>query len=486
MSEEAMAYLLRVEAVNLCNFVYDTNKIQPMRGGGFLLLDSVQKLAEEDSNKSKPSFSGVSLEKITTGASIGLFSFNASHDDAQKVADAVLENLNKATQNHATFVIDWVPSGGNETFKEDLALLEAKNRWRQYQQPTLVIPMPNQSLAECEIDGVRPAGSNKLKSSESVYFRTVEGSKLRQRIYNRILKPDNCDHEFTDDLHELSSDKTKENLNDKIAFIYLDGNKFGKIKSLKCSTASQLTDFSNLVESVRRTFLGSLLSQTASDSDFKTNDRIRLETLLWGGDELEIIVPAWKGWQVLQELYKHLGTASFDGIDLTHAGGVVFCNCKAPILQVRAMAHALAEIVKDAVAFKDDFENIENISHDKHNAFHALVLESFDTISTDVTTFADSWYGKGTFDLLRITPEKMITIENAIKTMKEKQFPRNKIFDIVKAAKSGLDVKTCLDRALDGLEGQDEIREKIDLCCCGENKRWFLISEFWDYVGRNA
>ncbi len=60
-------YYLRIEGVNLSNFVYDTQDLSTIRGGGLILLDSIDKLKEN--------FKGI-LDPISTGASSGLFEIN--------------------------------------------------------------------------------------------------------------------------------------------------------------------------------------------------------------------------------------------------------------------------------------------------------------------------------------------------------------------------------------------------------------------------
>ena len=492
-------YLLRVEAVNLANFVYDTNKIQPMRGGGFLLLESVKKLVEE---KPKPTFAGVSLEKITTGASIGIFSFLSGTSDPQKVADKVLESLNRATGNHATFVVDWVAATGK--FEHDLEVLQAKNRWRQYQQPTLVLPESKQSEGACAFDGIRPGvekqgdpDGNTIYLSDSVAFRKDKGSSLRSGMYNLILDT-TLDDEFTDELHELAKNPDKDNLNNKIAFIYFDGNKFSKIRK-RCDTSEKMTDFSAMVEEPRKAFLEALLALARDPkNEFKTEkkgkeaEKIRLETMLWGGDELEIIVPAWKGCEVVRLFMEQMKTANYDNIQLTHAGGIVFCGNKAPIRLVRRMARDLAEEVKDSIS--DDFksDDLSGISHTKHDLFHLLTLESFDTVGTNIGQFAKSYFGANAWQQMRMGFDDMNKLNDAIDIMRKYDFPRNKIFEIVRAVKceeSPDKIDDRLGNALTGNEKKADIIKTID-AFTGKTSttktitaRWYLIAELWDYVG---
>jgi len=515
-----MNYLLRVEAVNLGHFVYDTNKIQPTRGGSFLLLDSVQQLAGK-------TIAGVKLEKITTGASIGLYRFTADNGvKPEDVADEALKVLNTATGNHATFAVAYVKDTGD--FKKDLLLLQTKVRWQQYQQPTLILPEEKSAKEECAYDGVRPGvvkiptpQGKILSTSDSVSHRKTEGGKLRERIYSRILNKEiTC--KFTEDIEELAAPNNMGNLDNKIAFIYLDGNKFTKIRTELCGSAKDLTDFGNAVENPRKKFLQQLLERAVSDDDFQNNKSIRLETLLWGGDELEIIIPAWKGWDVLHDFFDTMKYVNFikeapgEKAPLTHAGGIVFCNCKAPIREIRRMAHELSDMAKDAI--KPAFATIESIktqvSHEKHDTFHFLALESFDTVGGKIKPFAQTYFGKTIWQNMRLNKEDMDKLYEAIDTMKKNGFPRNKIFDIVREVKKRIEERerlqsegqdtsqlkeeqtkqlhAYLEKVLDAVENKDGIKKEIanfigakieeGKIIGGEIERWFVISELWDYV----
>lgn len=480
-----MNYLLRVEAVNLSNFVYDTNKIQPMRGGGYLLLDAVQGLAAG-------TFSGAKLEVISTGASIGLFRFVA--DDPKKVCAAVQEKLNHETGGHATFVVDHVQERDGK-FEEDLQTLMATNRWKQYQQPTLVLPEKSAS-SECYYDGLRPGTTaNRVPDrpeamlSDSVDFRRETGGKLRKNIYRKILGEE-VTRTFTEDLPELAECEGKGNLNNKIAFIYLDGNKFTKARNKHCKDARKLGEFSEAVERPRKAFLKKLLALT--DNDFFTNDgQMRLETLLWGGDELEIIVPAWKGLQVVELLYRHLATSEFEREPLTYSGGIIFCNNKAPILQLRRMAHELADNVKGCIG-----EGAQK------NALRMLVMESFDTLGTSVTDFASTYYGKEIWSALLIGSQDIQAIKVTIAAMRQNDFPRNKMFDIARAIKNGKVPNDSFNAACKGSADQAAVREALENFLgikpqpqkpdqkepvYGDDslqgfRRWFLLNELWDYA----
>jgi len=476
-------YLLRVEAVNLDHFVYDTNKIQPTRGGSFLLLKSVQMLAGKK-------FKGVTLEKITTGASIGLYRFKAKDDKAAgEVAGEVQKKLLQYTGGHATFVVDCIEEHQGK-FKENLLELQARNRWRQYQQPTLVLPAAA-TKEECTYDGIRPGtvGNDGKPVSDSVRFRMKRGKALRQSIYRRILeiKDPKQTWQFTDDLQELAADEAMGNLNGKIAFIYLDGNRFGRIREEKCGDGKTLASFGSTVEERRKDFLMKLLARASRDKAFKTEkEEIRLETLLWGGDELEMVVPAWKGWEVLKLFYKTTEKMEFDKVQLTHAGGIVFCGCKAPIREVRRMAHELAETTKKEL--RGGLDELSNIKHDSHDAFRFLVLKSFDTVGGSVGPFAERYYGKKAWEAMRLNRADMGNLEAAVAAMRTGGFPRNKIYDLVGEVRRGITYEQLMERieaVLSGNEKKGAIVEGIKTFLGeepGNPQRWFAVAELWDFV----
>lgn len=482
-----MNCLLRVEAVNLGNFVYDTNKIQPMRGGGYLLLEAVDGLAGETA------LAGAKLKKISSGASIGLFEFESG--EPEKVCSAVVERLHKETGGHATFAVDWVKKSD---FEKDLQMLTAKNRWRQYRQPTLVLPLSSGN-EECDYDGLRPGAvetilpdDNEKKRtmlSESVHYRKEKGGRLRKNIYRKILGEDVA-RTFAEDLHLLAGCDGKGNLNNKIAFIYLDGNKFTRVRTDHCKDAGKLTAFGESVEKPRKAFLKELLALT--DKDFFTDQgQMRLETLLWGGDELEIIVPAWKGLQVIELLYKHLAKSEFAGQPLTCSGGVIFCNNKAPILQLRRMAHELADDVKKSFG-----------EGPQKNALRMLVMESFDTLGACATDFASSYYGKDIWGTLLIDSQDIASIKETVTAMKQNDFPRNKMFDISRAIKNGEVPNDSFNSACKGAADQGAVRAALEkflgITPQSQNdtkkdpvygddslngfRRWFLLNELWDYA----
>jgi len=110
---------------------------------------------------------------------------------------------------------------------------------------------------------------------------------------------------------------------------------------------------------------------------------LRLETLIWGADEMTLIVPAWLGYETVSLLLRELRPSPMHWRftlrqhqgspverDLSHAIGLVFCHQKAPIQGISRFAGELAEWAKD-------------IDRTRSGVAYA-VLESFDRAGNNV------------------------------------------------------------------------------------------------------
>ena len=469
-------YYLRVEAVNLDNFVYDTNDISTIRGGSFLLLDTVNRLVSAHDLKGL-------LEKVSTGASAGLFRIIGN--DPDDVKKRVKDYLNKKTEGHATFVVDTI-DGTGLNFKTIQEKLLAKNRWSQWQQ--LTIPWGKGwkgSEAPCFFDGIRPgledevvAGKGVKKVSSSVKFRRNSRKQLRKDIYARILGQESCPYEFTSNLENLSEDKGQGVLNKKIAFIYVDGNKFGKIRDEKCTEERMLQGFDRSVqEDFRKPVLQKLLFHMTDNYASRTSDgELRLETLLWGGDEIEWVVPAWKGWEVLRLFYEFDPPPAYDKTSLTHAAGIVFCHHNAPILQIRKLARGLADLAKSRLVSSSE-------SHKQSDIFHYLILESFDMLEGSLDPFLKHYYKPIDYRELLLKGLEMQSFSKHMKTVRS-DFPRGKVYEIIAALKEKKDVDDIKERGVSSCPAsrRKELNNAINSLLKGNINRWFVIADLWDFA----
>ncbi len=94
-----------------------------------------------------------------------------------------------------------------------------------------------------------------------------------------------------------------------------------------------------------------------------------METLLWGGDEIVWVTPAWRGWRLLTMFYESAKAWQLLGKSVTHSAGLVFCHHKAPIHEIVHLAKELNGMVKE-----------KGRRQKARNLFAYQVLESFDHI----------------------------------------------------------------------------------------------------------
>lgn len=518
-----MEYYFRVEAVNLYNTIFDTNDISTTRGGSFLLLNAVERLKELDR-----------LEPISIGASAGLFKGNdvSDENEAEQVKVLISEKL-KSIAADATFVIDYLKSNSKGNAQEIIKKLISLNRFSQFKQSTIIPPDTEEKLFEqkqdeiveidgktkaslqCSKDGYRPGivsvyspGMNeKVWLSKWTYLRREKGKELRQKLFWKIyqetikfapeLKLSFNEQTtqniiFTDDLEKLSYAPEKGNLNGKIAFIYFDGNSFGKIRDRTCKNMELLKKFDEVLQQqLRGKIFLNLIEHALNNNDFMYYDKnsqqekIRLETLLWGGDEVEWVVPAWNAWDVLKTFFNN--KLEFGDYPLTHACGVVFCHHNAPIKEIRNLAHKLADNAKKHL--KTDSGGEPPKSHEQGNVIQYLALESFDNITQSMETFSKRYYNVPDLSALMINTSELYSLEKSLKTI-IKYFPHTKVYEIIERLKLGGNqsktIENIINRGLDGLDAkrQKEVKKAI-MSILGIKKnqiKWFMIADLWDYI----
>ncbi|MHB0968612.1 MAG: hypothetical protein ACYC7A_10640 [Thermoanaerobaculia bacterium] len=511
MEDVMTEYLLRIEGVNLGNFVYDAQELSTIRGGSLLLLDVPRQVQEFVKARWH-----IKLEDISTGASSGLFAFECENSDAEtarNIRDSIAEHVRTDPHlKHGTFVVDFQRQSGS--FETDNESVLARNRWAQMRQPSLAVPRSAGSTNECEIDHVRPAEPKK-RYSASVAARQKHGrdskrefylNQMRQQFSVGIPGPvlNALEHGFVNTLDQLTHDSgrgslhhNRGSLHHKMAVIYFDGNKFGTIQ--RHLDREQLHWFDTTLKGYRRALLAALLEEVGNDSatwlydgpenpdepsaaKWKGN---RLETLLWGGDELTWVVPAWAGWRVVEFFYSESASWNFNATPLTHGGGIVFCHHKAPIHRITRLAHDLAEEAKK-VAHKAT-ESVEK------NVFAYQVLESFDDTGPALTEFRERRAVGRRVEELILRGDAMKTISANAARIRE-TVPHSKLHDIVQAllipsespSEADLLMKKAdalIKKTLDSLDGSARVAVEAVLAGFGGTKTsWVHLAELWDYL----
>jgi hypothetical protein len=439
-------YYLRIEGVNFSSFVLDTTELKVIRGGSLMLLNSVQWLED----KAKEPGNGLpALKRITAGASWGLFSFEAENGyRAGEVARKVRQVFNGDNHyKHTTMTVEVLAT--EKDYPSAREKLETLTHWSQMQSPTVAVPSVGQNVhGVCEMDKVRPATTNKIKLkrdsrdderpwvSVSCEARWHENADQKSKFYKDRT---GLKLEYTEDLHELAEGGEEHgNCDKKMAVIYLDGNKFGKKAADYCKTESRQKEFDRkLRKQYQNGALTAILNGIKDDRDWKNGDKIRLETLLWGGDEIIWVAPAWKGWELLSKFLQITRYPQWEigKQELTHACGLVFCHYDAPIQPIVKLAKQLGELAK---ADRD------------HNRVAYQVLESFDHTGAELVKLREKrWPKAAGLEKLLLHGDAMMDTGEVMREIKAMGLPKRQIYRIAHAAFQDPDKATALSERLE-------------------------------------
>ncbi len=486
-------HYLRIEGVNHAAVMEDTTQLSVIRGGSFLLREAVKYLAEHERF-------GQCLEPISTGASMGLFKVISG--DPASLRDRIADDLAKHEQfRHFTFVVDVERDEGDPT--KALAAVTARNRFRQMRQLSAALPPWNeQAFMPCEWDDARPGDANVevrrddgvtlAPVSKSVKARHDYGRDQKQAFYkhdtisNGVIDPRIAALDYTLDLNEIATGSPYRDLENKLALIYLDGNKFGSIPSEsmehnpETTRSAAIRRFDVKLRRYRSRFLRQFLLTIADYPDFRTGDgKLRIETLLWGGDEITLVLPAWKGFWALNWFYECSRKWNYHKVPLTHAGGLVFCHYKTPIFRIQKLARYLASEVKDY---------LERQPVKRQNRFEYAVLESIDFPTEPVRRFWERRYGP-LADCRRPLPSIAGWAEERKGLGKRLKDRKGQVQSLVEAGRNDPGRGFVAQRErFTAVIGRDEFKQ-LDACVrrifpgdgC-EVWPWIHLLELWDYL----
>ena len=220
--------------------------------------------------------------------------------------------------------------------------------------------------------------------SKSVQARRAVGRYARRNFHQNELGretwPDGFG--FVNDFQQMVANpfpKTEQSplrqaVQGKIAVFYADGNDFTGIRNelVKDGGVAALGHFSKTVRDLQRNILKATVKDTLlalaqslsgtkrllvvspneRDRDDEPIDRLRFETLLYGGDELLWAAPAWLGMLLAARTFEAISgktipnPATGENIPLTVKAGLVFAPEKMPIADLRKLAKELADSVK--------------------------------------------------------------------------------------------------------------------------------------------
>lgn len=513
-------YLLRMEGVNLDRFVLDTRDLSTIRGGSLLLLDAVVNKAQAliQSCLSDPTES--SVEKISTGASAGLFKIAVPTPcDPAKLADALTAKLAEDVDlKHATFVVDaleWLSGQGespDDAFVRLHETLIAMNRFKQYRSSTVSVPPHDlKNEAACRIDAVRPAAIGDL--SAATHRRREFGRGQKQVFYKKWSRvtgePDlEFSYSFANEFSEIAAALDEEQLKNKLAIFYADGNGFGGLGRRLCTSEPRLKAWDTYLRGVRslwlRTFLKEeLLARSEwNKGDGKGAPIYRFETLLWGGDEVMFVMPAWLGWRFAAHFFRLAETwnaneAKYrttpdgperplsDNQPLTLTAALVFCQSHAPIDRIKRLAkEGMAEFGKNLDGGRE------------RNQLIYQVLESFDHMGSGYEAALKKRleHSVEIKDLsgLVLTPVNGMSLHQVlsgislgIDALHTLELPRSQLRALVNSLTAG-DKSVDLSKAVEQMSGDSaDLRTQIEAlrqCFTSDPTFWVHLEELWDYA----
>lgn len=393
----------------------------------------------------------VVLDLISAGASIAIYSFCSPAEVAAALRNQVDDCLRRHPRlRDATFSVETGTvdlDGANFVSASENVL--RKVRRRQLRGSTVAIStmhgtsdLPSAGMCNrfCDIDGKRAAvvdlkkqlnsgdqrtsyakAVDKNFASSATSVRRQYGRDTKIRVYHMIGSEDSTAETaqklaaFTptwelQDIaarsdRRIASERKAEpdpfaRLAGKIAVIYIDGNKFAKQIQQRANSIVEYKKTDRLMLAKRRVLMRSLVEHMQSEGrpywkvnkpevdQQPGNERFRIETLMWGGDELVWVVPAWCGLETVKFFFEHSKdwtlTGGSDEPKLTHAVGMVLCSHKSPIRSVVSLAKALAESAKQAIVpTEDDAKKTPYYNEPSSNCLAYQVLESFDHIGDD-------------------------------------------------------------------------------------------------------
>ena len=522
-------YYLRVSGVNLAHSVYDTQDLNTIRGGGLMVLRGAERQVLPEP---WPELAA-GMNIISIGASVALLEFCVETDqEAAQVREKAAAALARDPKLHeVTFVVD-VVRAHDGPFEADRQRLMALNQHQQMTALTLAIPEENQDprCGVCDEDRLRPGPQREerdgrgLRRSESVFQRRKYGMEQKKAFYadeiasglsveeKRRLGTELVRRDFSHHFEDLAAHppEAARGLAGKLAVIYFDGNGFGSLLRDVASTPTLHSKFFKVCGGLRREFLRQLLATMNADEDgwvntqCQTDDgratepRYRFETLLWGGDEMLWVVPAWKGWEVVERFYRFFKAQVFRACDdppteaypLTFAGGLVFASHKAPIQRLTDLARGLADLAKKRMKHEaKQEEQIGNAAKEKAVRYQNLIayeaLESFDhTGGMDLDDYRQQRLPEGAkaADLI-LNGEAMEEIAEAIRGLKESDFPRNALHELARPALRShqRDTEAILARLK---QRRPNLIAPIDRLAklTGPALCWAHLDQLWDYL----
>ena len=416
-------HVVLVEAVNLNKTAFSTEQLSVSRSGSRILNEWPSLFCERESSNSSDIFGGnvrsfdwpeeFKFDAISTGGArlcgvleVGSGSNKTVHADwnpttqQQSIYD-YLESI--AVLNFANFVCSVEPIQSD--FYEAYQRAQANNRVIQYEQLDVSLPPWNTvpDIGPCSIDDKAPADAT-IITPENKPLAVSAHIKKRIEIGRQLRAPPPLDrHKTTQSLEHLalSDDKLQpweSKLAGKVAYLYLDGNQFGRHEKEAARIGYQQLsrwdrelskNYSKLLTALNHSFSDSeSWFLHPPDTENKPEEKsLRFELLQGGGDDLLFVVPAWTAIDAILTTFRSTRRWQFSGRNLTFSIGMVICHSNAPVRNAIALAKQLSE---EAKASRRSLLAKQYAETHASNAIAYQILESFDHMGGDYQRARDA------------------------------------------------------------------------------------------------
>ena len=213
---------------------------------------------------------------------------------------------------------------------------------------------------------------------------------------------------------------------------------------------------------------------------------------------MTLVVPAWKGWEVIDLFYEHARTSNFRGMELSHRAALIFCQHNTPILRVGKLADELLSQTKtDIVARIDQLIDPEServdrkklTSHRYGDALHYLNLSSFDLLQGSLERFVARYYKNVPYHQLLLYTATMPAWRPHLKTLR-RNIARQKVFQIIdiiqadKATDGAATIEDVKTQALSLLPADIRMQteQAMDAMAGSGSALWYILIDLWDYI----
>ncbi|SFR47883.1 hypothetical protein [Litoreibacter janthinus] len=331
---------LYFEGVNHAETLYDTDDISTIRGSSIQLEDLGPKM--------KAACAPLNPQLLSFGASKALL-----YIDAPRTA------LEQAGQD-AVQRAEWQPFSITWGIGDSDAQAIAAARIRQFQSWTFPPPDPAAAAVQDALDQTRPAtildihgSGEKRMLSPATSARRENGKKNRRNLFTDAQKfaPPQSFEDITAD----PPPDIPQMVRGKLAVIYADGAGGGKLRKAVGDDLLFSKDIAKHRAALAAAVESWMLARGPYGCRTQNGKTVpRFDTLLWGGDDMTFILPAWLALPFIGFFFEQIENWTFmtktqGEQHLRHRLSCVIAGQKTPIRQFRTLARNGDSLLKRAV-----------------------------------------------------------------------------------------------------------------------------------------